>query len=102
MNIGDYVYVYLFDLDKSLKNMSKLREDRFGKIINIHEIKDLNRNEIVKVYDIELLNRKVITYHSNNLSTSIVSISDLISIIDSADIDQNKKRLLLDQLNDIL
>ena len=52
MNVGDYVYVYLFDLDKSLKNMSKLREDRFGKIINIHEIKDLNRNEIVKVYDI--------------------------------------------------
>ena len=40
MNIGDYVYVYLFDLDKSLKNMSKLREDRFGKIMNLRKIED--------------------------------------------------------------
>ena len=25
MNIGDYVYIYLFDLEKSLQHMNKLR-----------------------------------------------------------------------------
>ena len=37
MNIGDVVYIYLFDLEKSLVNMKQLRTDRFGKIIAIRE-----------------------------------------------------------------
>ena len=41
MNINDYVYVHLFDLEKALVGMERLREDRFGRIVDkkfIHNI----------------------------------------------------------------
>ena len=101
MNIGDVVYIYLFDLEKSLANMKELRRDRFGKIIDVRELKMLNSSETVMVYDIQLKDNRVVTYRSDNLTTSMVSLMELIEIIGRANIDSDKRQLLLDQLNDI-
>ena len=101
MNIGDVVYIYLFDLEKSLTNMKELRRDRFGKIIDVRELKMLNSSETVMVYDIQLKDNRVVTYRSDNLTTSMVSLMELIEIIGRANIDSDKRQLLLDQLNDI-
>ena len=101
MNIGDVVYIYLFDLEKSLVNMKQLRTDRFGKIIAIRELRSLNNNELVMVYDIQLKDDRVVTYRSDNLTTNIVSIIELIEIIGRANIDSEKRQVLLDQLNNV-
>ena len=101
MNIGDVVYIYLFDLEKSLANMKELRRDRFGKIIDVRELKMLNSSETVMVYDIQLKDNRVVTYRSDNLTTSMVSLMELIEIIGRADIDSDKRQFLLDQLNNI-
>lgn len=101
MNIGDVVYIYLFDLEKSLANMKELRRDRFGKIIDVRELKMLNSSETVMVYDIQLKDNRVVTYRSDNLTTSMVSLIELIEIIGRADIDSDKRQFLLDQLNNI-
>lgn len=100
MNIGDVVYIYLFDLEKSLANMKELRRDRFGKIIDIREMQLLNSFEKVLVYDIQLDDR-VVTYRSDNLTTSVVSLMELIEIIGRADIDSEKRTFLLNQLQDL-
>lgn len=101
MNIGDVVYIYLFDLEKSLANMKQLRADRFGKVIAVRELRTLNNNERVMVYDIQLKDDRVVTYRSDNLTTNIVSIMELIEIIGRADIDSEKRQVLLDQLNNV-
>jgi hypothetical protein len=101
MNIGDIVYIYLFDLEKSLINMKELRKDRFGKIIDVRELKMLNSSEVVMVYDIQLKDDRVVTYRSDNLTTSMVSLMELIEIIGRADIDSEKRQVLLDQLNNV-
>lgn len=101
MNIGDVVYIYLFDLEKSLINMKELRKDRFGKIIDVRELKMLNSSEVVMVYDIQLKDDRVVTYRSDNLTTNMVSLIELIEIIGRADIDSDKRQALLDQLNNV-
>lgn len=101
MNIGDVVYIHLFDLEKSLVNMNQLRPDRFGKVIAVRELKLLSGNESVMVYDIQLKDDRVVTYRSDNLTTNIVSIMELIEIIGRADIDSEKRQALLDQLNNV-
>jgi hypothetical protein len=101
MNIGDVVYIHLFDLEKSLVNMNQLRPDRFGKVIAVRELKLLSGNESVMVYDIQLKDDRVVTYRSDNLTTNIVSIMELIEIIGRADIDSDKRQALLDQLNNV-
>lgn len=103
MNIGDYIYLYLFDLEKTLENMNQLRTDRFGKIIKIDRLNDINRKEFVYVYTIELLeSKKIIQYNSNNLTSNMASISALIEMIGRANISQEKRQVLLEQMNDIL
>ncbi len=101
MNIGDVVYIHLFDLEKSLVNMNQLRPDRFGKVIAVRELKLLSGNESVMVYDIQLKDDRVVTYRSDNLTTNIVSIMELIEIIGRANIDSDKRQALLDQLNNV-
>ena len=101
MNIGDVVYIYLFDLEKSIVNMKQLRPDRFGKVIAVRELKLLNNNESVMVYDIQLKDDRVVTYRSDNMTTNIVSIMELIEIIGRANIDSDKRQALLDQLNNV-
>jgi hypothetical protein len=99
MNIGDVVYIYLFDLEKSLINMKQLREDRFGKIIKVSELFDQSRNEIIKVYEIQSVNKKIITYRTDNLTTSMVSLPELIEIIGRANISSDKRNALIEQIN---
>lgn len=99
MNIGDVVYIYLFDLEKSLINMKLLREDRFGKILRVSELFDQARNESVKIYDIQLLNKKIISYRSDSLTTNMVSLSELIEIIGRANISFDKRNELIEQIN---
>lgn len=100
MKVGDYVYLYLYDLEKTLVNMNQLREDRFGKIIKIDVLSSSTNN--VLVYEIKLLNGKVIKYSSNSLTQNIVSISGLLEIVGRAKIDSGRRQSLLDQINRVL
>ena len=97
MNIGDYVYIYLFDLEKSIKNMKKLRDDRFGKIINKSIISNNNGNDVV-VYDISLLNGKNLSYRSDNITTNMIHIGELVELVGRADISEDKRQFLLEQI----
>ena len=101
MNIGDYVYIHLFDLEKSIKNMKKLRDDRFGKIINKSIISNNNSNDVI-VYDISLLNGKSLSYRSDNMTTNMIHIGELIELIGRVNISEEKRQLLLDQVQTIL
>ena len=53
------------------------------------------------VYDIQLKDDRVVTYRSDNLTTSMVSLMELIEIIGRANIDSDKRQFLLNQLNNI-
>ena len=101
MNIGDYVYIHLFDLEKSIKNMKKLRDDRFGKIVNKSIISNNNGNDVI-VYDISLLNGKSLSYRSDNMTTNMIHISELVELIGRADLSEEKRQLLLEQIQIIL
>lgn len=102
MNIGDYVYIYLFELEKTIVNMEQLRDDRFG-IIEDKNILPCSNGEQIIVYKIKLLkNNQVIEYRSNNLSTNIASFYDLIDMIGRAKISQEKKDNLLRQLDEVV
>lgn len=103
MNVGDYIYLYLFDLEKTLSSMEKLRTDRFGKILKINRLEDATRHEFVQVYTIKLLeNNKIIQYRSDNLTSNIASIASLIEIIGRANVDAERRQSLLEQMNNIL
>jgi hypothetical protein len=101
VNIGDYVYIYLFDLEKSIKNMKRLRDDRFGKIINRYIIKNNYGNDVI-VYDIQLLNGKSMVYRTDNLTTNMIHIGDLVELIGRANISEDKRQFLLDQIQEVL
>lgn len=101
MNIGDYVYIHLFDLEKSIKNMKHLREDRFGKIIKKSIVKNNNGNNVIS-YDIHLLNGKHLTYRTDNLTTNMIHIGDLVELIGRADVSEDKRQALLEQIQVIL
>ena len=103
MNIGDYIYLYLFDLEKTLNSMEKLRTDRFGKILKIDKLEDVTKHEFVQVYTIKLLeSNKIIQYRSDNLTSNIASIPSLIEIIGRANVDAERRQALLEQMNDVL
>jgi hypothetical protein len=101
MNKGDLVYIYLFDIKKTIVNMKSFREDRFGVIIDqsIKEVQNTNGKEFEMIYKVKNCNDKIMEYHSNNLSYSIVTIPELINIVDELKINKDEKRALLDQIN---
>ena len=101
MNINDYIYLYVFDLEKSLINMKKLREDRFGVIINKTILFNNNGNNAI-LYDIKLFNNKIIQYRTDNLATNMISIEQLKEIINKIDISYDKKGMLINQINHII
>ena len=101
MNINDYIYLYVFDLEKSLINMKKLREDRFGVIINKTILFNNNGNNAI-LYDIKLFNDKIIQYRTDNLATNMISIEQLKGIINKIDISYDKKEMLINQINHII
>ena len=102
MNIGDYVYLYLFDLEKSIINMNRLRDDRFGRLINKSILHNPNGNHVIQ-YDIELFNsREVIQYRSDSLSTNMLSVNELIELIERIDIPFDKKETILEQIQEVI
>ena len=102
MNIGDYVYLYLFDLKKSILNMDKLRNDRFGCIIDKVILSNNNGNDVI-LYNIKLLcNNDTIVYRTDNLSTNMISIEQLTDLINNSDISDTKKQLLNNQIDCII
>ena len=102
MNIGDYVYIYLFDLEKSLINMKQLRNDRFGRILNKSIVRNNNGNDLM-VYQIELLqNNKTIEYRTDNINTNMISINELVEIIGRAEVSSDKRSALLEQVNNAI
>ena len=98
MIIGDFVYIYLFDLEKSIVNMKQLREDRFGKIIDIKEIES-RISDNVFLYSIQLKNGSIINYRTDNVVTNIISLQELIELIGKANISSEKRRMILEQIN---
>jgi hypothetical protein len=98
MNIGDFVYIYLFDLEKSIVNMKQLREDRFGKIIDIKEIES-KISDNVFLYSIQLKNGSIINYRTDNVVTNIISLQELIELIGKANISSEKRGMILEQIN---
>ena len=102
MNIGDYVYLYLFDFKKSINNMNRLRSDRFGCIIDKIILSNNNGNDVL-LYSIRLLcNDNVIIYRTDNLSTNMVSIEQLKELINDSDISDTKKQMLNNQIDCII
>ena len=101
MNINDYVYLYVFDLEKSLINMKKLRDDRFGRIVNKSILPNNNGNNVI-LYDIELFsNNTIIQYRTDNLVTNMVSINQLETMINNIDMEPDEKYELKNQIDDI-
>lgn len=102
MNIGDYVYLYLFDLEKSIINMNRLRDDRFGQLINKSILNNPNGNHVVR-YDIKLFNSgEIIQYRSDSLSTNMLSVNELIELIERIDIPFDKKETILEQIQEVI
>ena len=102
MNIGDYIYLYLFDFKKSINNMNRLRNDRFGCITNKTILSNNNGNDVI-LYSIRLLcNDNVIIYRTDNLSTNMVSIEQLKELINDSDISDAKKQILNNQIDCII
>ena len=102
MNIGDYVYLYLFDFKKSINNMNRLRNDRFGCIIDKIILSNNNGNDVL-LYSIRLLcNDNLIIYRTDNLSTNMVSIEQLRDLINDSDISDTKKQMLNNQIDCII
>lgn len=102
MNIGDYIYLYLFDFKKSINNMNRLRNDRFGCITNKTILSNNNGNDVI-LYSIRLLcNDNVIIYRTDNLSTNMVSIEQLKELINDSNISDTKKQILNNQIDCII
>ena len=102
MNIGDYVYLYLFDFKKSINNMNRLRNDRFGCITNKTILSNNNGDDVI-LYSIRLLcNDNVIIYRTDNLSTNMVSIEQLKELINDSNISDTKKQILNNQIDCII
>jgi hypothetical protein len=81
--------------------MKKLRDDRFGKIVNKSIISNNNGNDVI-VYDISLLNGKSLSYRSDNMTTNMIHIGELVELIGRADVSEEKRQLLLEQIQIIL
>ena len=102
MNIGDYVYLYLFDFKKSINNMNRLRNDRFGCITNKTILSNNNGNDVI-LYSIRLLcNDNIIIYRTDNLSTNMISIEQLKELINDSNISDTKKQILNNQIDCII
>ena len=101
MNKGDLVYVYLFDIKKTIINMKEFRKERFGVIIDrqIGEIQGTNGRDHQMIYKIRNCKNSIIEYQSNSLAYSMISVAELIEVVDSLEIDRELKRALLDQIN---
>lgn len=96
MNVGDYVYIYLFDLIKALPNMKHLRVDRFGKI----EHKELIQgNQEIYEYSVKLFDsNKIIKIRTDSLAYNIVTLDELIRLLENSNLTERQYNLFMSQI----
>ena len=97
MNIGDYVYFYLFDLNKHITGLKQLRDDRVGRVITIKTL--IINNVEVKEYHVKLLyNNSMVTVRDDNINTKITTIDLLVSAVNNSSLSEELKQKLLNQI----
>lgn len=97
MNIGDIVYIYLFDLEKSILHMNQLRDDRFGRITAINTRSIIGSNDKEIIYTIKTKNN-IVEYVSSNVNYSIISIAELMNLIGNVGLSIEKRDRLIKQI----
>ena len=91
--IGDIVYIYLFDLKKTILK-TDLIQNRFGKIINIEEIgKDMY------VYTVKNNEGINITVKNYDKSFNLCNVDELINILYNSNLDKDRKDKMMDIVN---
>ena len=92
--IGDIVYIYLFDLKKTILK-TDLIQNRFGKIINIEEIgKDMY------VYTVKNNEGTNIIVKNYDKSFDLCNIDELINILYNSSLSKERKDRMMDIVND--
>lgn len=85
--LNDTVYVYLFDLKKTLKS-NPLNIKRFGRIVNIEPVTFNNKEE--GIYTIQCKDHSM-TVKTYDDSFNICNLEELLDIIRSCDISDNER-----------
>ena len=94
--IGDIVYIYLFDLKKTILK-TDLIQNRFGKIINIEEIgKDMY------VYTVKNNEGTSIIVKNYDKSFDLCNIDELINILYNSSLSKERKDRMMDIVNDMV
>lgn len=91
--IGDIVYVYLFDLKKTILK-ADLIESRFGRIINIEEI-----GKNMYVYTVKNNEGINITVKNYDKSFNLCNVDELINILYNSNLDKERKDKMMDIVN---
>ena len=94
--IGDIVYIYLFDLKKTILK-TDLIQNRFGKIINIEEIgKDMY------VYTVKNNEGTSIIVKKYDKSSDLCNLDELINILYNSSLSKERKDRMMDIVNDMV
>ena len=94
--IGDIVYIYLFDLKKTILK-TDLIQNRFGKIINIEEIgKDMY------VYTVKNNEGTNIIVKNYDKSFNLCNLDELINILYNSSLSKERKDRKMDIVNDMV
>lgn len=94
--IGDIVYVYLFDLKKTILR-TDLIQDRFGEIVNIEEI-----GKNMYVYTVKNIKGINITVKNYDKSFDLCNIDELINILYNSNLSKERKDKMINIINDIV
>lgn len=94
--IGDIVYVYLFDLKKTILK-TDLIQDRFGEIISIEEI-----GKNMYVYTVKNIKGINITVKNYDKSFDLCNIDELINILYNSNLSKERKDKMINIINDIV
>lgn len=94
--IGDIVYVYLFDLKKTILK-TDLIQDRFGEIISIEEI-----GKNMYIYTVKNIKGINITVKNYDKSFDLCNIDELINILYNSNLSKERKDKMINIINDIV
>lgn len=94
--IGDIVYVYLFDLKKTILK-TDLIQDRFGEIVNIEEI-----GKNMYVYTVKNIKGINIIVKNYDKSFDLCNIDELINILYNSNLSKERKDKMINIINDIV
>lgn len=94
--IGDIVYVYLFDLKKTILR-TDLIQDRFGKIVSIEEI-----GKNMYAYTVKNIKGINITVKNYDKSFDLCNIDELINILYNSNLSKERKDKMMDIINNIV